>query len=186
MKNKVYTASKLYICYIIISIISYSCCDDTYRIVGKGTFLAFDFDDRHPMNETNSIDTITGTFLLLAQYEVILTSADTFKTDFTTSAYATSCDEDYSNFLLKETLNLHTNKDFTFDGSIIPANSNLLDIPEIYDAMQFGRYSDVQIEFNADFLDKANFEKDEYIFNIYLETNDGLQLENQVVLMMDL
>lgn len=150
---------------------------DEYKIIGLNDLTILQISGL----EALEVDTITGVFSLNAEAEIEI--AATAIPDFSlfSNAYATSCDIEILNPFDENTLTLTSDKDFTFDTQLIPANTDFLQLEGI--AYQTD-YSAVRVSFSNDFINKADFDNTDYTFRLTIETEDGLSFvaENGVVM----
>ncbi|MDH7445293.1 hypothetical protein [Aquimarina sp. 2201CG14-23] len=184
MKKEIVTTLKLYVGFILLSVIAYSCCpEQIFQIRSFKSLTLFQLNNPAPQD---SATIITDEFVL----DAIFSSNDAISANINfnliTSTYATSCDNDtFINRLNEESLIVSLDKDFIYDGNTISANSNLAEITEIADNINFF-YDIISINFLNEFLDKSQFENEEYTFTLYIETTDGLQFEKEVLATLNL
>lgn len=174
--KKITRAISFYISLIVISVFIQSCCSSEYEITGSGTLRAYD-------KEFVELDTISGVFHLENQPEVKVALLDNFS--LISSTMATSCAEEYLNSIALEDVKITSNAEFTFDNTVIPAGqnfSNLKDLRIIAD--NYGGM--VSVFFEADFINKAEFEKQDYTFQLEMKTSNDLKLKNEITLFMNL
>ena len=181
MKKKLINTIKLYLTFLLVSIVLYSCCSDTYQIRSFQSLSIYNLNN----NQKNQENTVVGEFVIEAQFTDTTPIASNFKETFIQSAYATSCDEEYLNQLVNESLIIKLDKDFVYNGNTVNALSNLYEIPQLKNNIVFG-YNAIYINFLNEFIDNAIFENQEYTFTVYIETNDGLQLEKQISVAINL
>jgi len=178
MKN-LQKAFLFYFSLIIFSVIIQGCCTNTYTIIGDGILRAYSIDERY-----TPVDTIAGEFILRNEYETSVTGLENFS--LISSAMATSCAEEFTNTLDTFSVKITCDQDFMFDGNTITANTNFSDLEDLeIDFQQFYTNS-LELRFQASFMNKATFENQEYTFTVTSKTDDGLDLENQVTILMNL
>ncbi|WP_299312292.1 hypothetical protein [uncultured Aquimarina sp.] len=178
MKKNFKTFIKLYMSFILLSVISYSCCpEQIFQIRSFESLTLFELNSQSPQV---SATIITDEFVLDAIFSPSNSTAANINFNLITSSYATSCDNDtFLNRLNEETLIVSLDKDFIYNGNTITANSNLAEITEIAHNINF-LYDIVSVNFLNEFLDKSQFENQEYTFTLSIETTDGLQFEKQI------
>lgn len=176
MKN-LQKAFLFYFSLIIFSVIIQSCCTNTYTIIGNGTLRAFSIDAIY-----TPVDTITGEFILRNEYETRVTGLEDFS--LISSSMATTCAEEFTNALETQSVKITCDQDFNFDGNTISANSDFSSLEELKIDFQQFRSNALELHFQEFFINKAIFENQEYTFTVTSKTDDGLELENQVTIMM--
>ncbi len=178
MKN-LQKAFLFYFSLITISVIIQGCCTNTYTIIGNGTLRAYSIDERY-----TPVDTISGEFILRNEFEMRYSELENFS--IISSTMATTCAEEFTNQLETQSIKIICDQDFIFDGTTIIANSDFSNLEELkIDLSQFGS-SFLELHFQASFMNKATFENQEYTFTVTSKTDDGLDLENQVTILMNL
>ncbi|WP_378181956.1 hypothetical protein [Aquimarina sp. SS2-1] len=184
MKKKIITTVKLYVAFTLVSVIAYSCCpEQTFQLQ---SFESLEIFQLATQDIQDPVTTVTDEFTLLARFGENTFTTATIDFNFITSAFATSCDNDtFLNRLNEESLVVSLDKEFIYDGNTIPANSNLIDITEIANKTEVF-YDLIQITFLNDFLEKSQFENQEYTFTLYVETTDGFEFEKQVSVTLNL
>jgi len=155
MKKNLLISGKIYISFLLLSAIIYSCCpEETFEIKSFDSLSVYQVNQK--TSSSSQEDSITDEFQLRAEFGTYLSVASDF--NLTTSAYATSCDNTiFLNELDKESIRVSLDKDFIFDGQTIAANTNLTDFVEIKNNIDIF-YEIVNVHFLNDFLDKAQFE----------------------------
>ncbi len=173
IKNVVLFYTFLMVCAVVMQ----SCCTDENQIIGSGTIDVFEVDS------FTKLDTIGGPFKLVINYET--TTVGNF-TDFNiiASSYALTCEENYINSIDESSLKISCDKDFTYDGDIISANTNFLTIPEMKRDLTADFIIELSIFFEAAFINNATFEEGTHTFKVESKTSDGLDLVNEIALEM--
>ncbi len=166
-----------FILLLVLALTFESCCTDTFRITGEGEMYAYDM-------AYESLDSIEGEFILSVQYQTTVVG---YFNDFSLipSAYATTCEKNFENMLVESSLKLSTDKAFVFDNSTIEADTDFSFLDEI-DVDIITDFGGVELTFTQDFIDKVNFQDTEMTFKIEIQTDDGLDLENEKTLLIDL
>lgn len=160
-----------------LALVFESCCTDTFRITGNGSLFAYD-------SVYTNLDTIKGEFILTSQFE---TSVVANFNDFSLipSAHATTCERNFENTLIESTLKLSTDKAFVFDNESIEADTDFSFLKEV----TFNNGYDlgyIELTITQDFIDKVDFQHDEMTFKVEIQTDDGLDLANEITLSIDL
>ncbi|WP_127845306.1 hypothetical protein [Psychroflexus aestuariivivens] len=171
---------KIYLAFLVLSIITTACCETNYKIIGSGTFTAYNIETDETFTESSG--TITGEFIL----EVILDTrvvGSILNLDLMTSAYATSCGESFDNALDFSTLKLYTNKSFLLDGQVIEENSNLINLEDLN---YIDNSAGFTIYFEDAFIERLEFSEEVYDFTFEIKTSDGLELENSLQLSFEI
>ncbi len=183
MKKNFKTFIKLYTTFILLSAVSYSCCpEQIFQIQSFESLELFELNNQSSQDSA----TITDEFTLYAKFSENNATAANINFNFITSAFATSCDNDtFLNQLNEGSLIISLDKDFIYDGNTITANSNLAEITEIANNIDFF-YDIISVNFLNKFLAKSQFEKQEYTFTLSIETSDNLQFEKQISTTIDL
>ena len=177
--KKLQKAFLLYFSLIVISVIIQGCCTNTYTIIGEGTLRAYSVDERYI-----PVDTISGEFILRNEYETRFSGLENFS--IISSTMATTCAEEFTNKLETQSVKITCDQDFVFDGNTISADSDFSSFEELkIDFQQFGNNT-LEVHFQQSFIDKVNFENQEYTFTISSKTDNGLDFENQVTILMNL
>jgi hypothetical protein len=180
MKNKLLKAFIFYLSFMIVGVMINGCCEQNYEIVGSGEFAAYVGYN----NPSNYIDTIGGEFNLIADFEMRVTGLLNNNV-LINNTLATSCKDNFLNMLLSEKTQLSINKPFDFEGQIIDSGTNILNLKHIMvhtDTM----WGYVEVNFTADFMQNAKFDKGDHEFKIKAETSDGLFLENKTTIYVDI
>ncbi|MFK7772182.1 MAG: hypothetical protein AB8F94_08580 [Saprospiraceae bacterium] len=178
MKN-LQKAFLFYFSLLIISVIIQGCCTNTYTIIGNGTLRAYSMEE-----EFTPIDTISGAFILRNEYETRFSGLEDFS--LISSAMATSCAEDFTNKIETESVTITCNQDFIFDGITISAGADFSNLEELkMNFQQFG-LNFLELHFQESFMSKAIFENQEYTFTVTSKTDNSLDLENQVTILINL
>lgn len=177
MKN-LEKAIVFYFGLILLSLIIQSCCNTDYKITGDGQLKAYQLD-------YVEIDTVQSEFMLISYFDAeVVGMIDDFS--IIPSAYAVSCDYYYINSLDKSTTRLTLDKDIMLNGDTLMAGTNLIEIAGIEFETGPSYDAHMDIKLTQSFLDQVIFEKEAYTFKVNISTDDGLELENSVVLEMDL
>ncbi len=163
---------------MLLSVVLYSCCpEQVFQIRSFNQLQIFDLNTQSPQENP---DIVTDEFVIIATFSSENAPISNFHFDITTSAYATSCDNDtFLNELNEESFSISLDKGFIYNGDTIAANSNLTEIIAINDNIIFF-YDIIEVSFLNDFLNIAEFENQEYTFTLYIESSDGLQFEKQI------
>lgn len=163
----------LYSSLLTLSIISYACCEENFEIVGNGEIKAYDFkSSKYYSNETTGL--ITGAFNIEVSHE---TTVSKIRTILISSAFATSCAENYKNDLIGSTIMITTDKDFTYNGQLIASGSNLMDLENMNVSYAFGT---IILNVDENTISKLSFSNEVYEFRFEVETTDGLKLVNTI------
>jgi len=91
----------------------------------------------------------------------------------------------FLNQLNEESLVISLDNDFIHNNNTITSNSNLIEIAEVRNNINIF-YDRISVNFLNEFLDKSQFENQEYTFTLSIETKDGLQFEKQISKIIDL
>lgn len=176
--RKISKAVFFYLSLILISLVIQSCCNSEYIINGDGELRAYQLD-------YTQIDTIDSEFLLISYFasEVIGMNNDF---SIIPTSYATSCDYAFSNSLDKSTAELTLDKDIVFDNETITAGTNIISSTGITFDNGASYGAEMEIKFTQEFLDKVVFQKESYIFKVNISTDDGVELEHELSLEMNL
>jgi len=152
-----------------------SCCDETIRIVGNGEMIIYNSNINDPSNAEGDI---TGTFAVYLAPETEI--SDVTVLGFMNSAYATSCDYDFANNIMQESLVLTCDKAFELGDITIAAGTDLIGLEGVESLPSNNSIGnqDALISFNDTFIDQVVFEETEYTFTINMSTNDGLDIVN--------
>lgn len=178
MKN-LQKAFLFYFSLLIFSVIIQGCCTNTYTIIGNGTLRAYSIDEIY-----TPIDTITGEFILRNEYETRFSGLEDFS--LISSAMATTCAEEFTNTLDTFSIKISCDQDFIFAGNTIAANSDFSNLEELKINFQQFYTNSLELHFQESFINKATFENQQYTFTVSSKTDDGLDLENQVTILMNL
>lgn len=178
MKN-LQKAFLFYFSLLTFSVIIQGCCTNTYTIIGSGTLSAYSIDEPY-----TPIDTISGAFILRNEYETRFSGLEDFS--IISSSMATSCAEEFTNQLETQSVKISCDQDFIFDGNTISANSDFSSLEELKIDIQQFETNLLELHFQQSFMDKVTFENQEYTFTISSKTDNGLDLENQVTILMTL
>lgn len=177
--KKLQKAFLFYFSLVFFSIIFQACCTNTYTIIGNGELKAYSINEIYV-----PVDTIQGEFILRAEYETRFSSLDHFS--IISSSMATTCAEEFTNKIETQSVQITCDQDFIFDGNTVLSNSDFSSLEELnIDFQQFGS-NILELHFQQSFMDKAIFENQEYSFIVSSKTDDGLELESQVTVMMNL
>ena len=177
--KKINKAILFYISLIVFSVVIQSCCTQEYTIIGNGTIESYSTDEFTP------VIIVTKPFQIIWSYEVSIIG---FRSDIglATTALATTCAQENLNVILENTIKISCDKPFIYDGVTYEVGADFSQIEElIIDANQF-RGSFMEVTFPQEFLDKVEFPNEMVNFNIVAETDDGLALENEIELEIDL
>ncbi len=184
MKKNLNTFIKVYVSFILLSVVSYSCCPE--QIFQIQSFESLKLLELNSHSSQDSAIMLTDEFFLYAEFSDTKIASTNIHLDIITSAYATSCDNDtFLNQLNQESLIIRLDKDFIYDGNTITANSNLVEIAEIDTNIDFF-YDTISVNFLNEFLEKSQFENQEYTFTLSIETTDDLQFEKRITTTIDL
>ncbi len=184
MKKNFKTFIKLYTSFILLSAVSYSCCPE--QIFQIQSFESLELFELNNQSSQDSATVITDEFTLYAKFSENNSTAANINFNLITSAFATSCDNDtFLNQLNEESLVITLDKDFIYDGNTITANSNLAEITEIANNIDFF-YDIISVNFLNELLDKSQFKNQEYTFTLSIGTTDDLQFEKQISTTIDL
>ena len=177
-KKAMAASAGLFLCAFLLQACFH--CDESLRITGNYAIQAS--TDRFQAYE---ITTVNGPFFLLATYDTENVSYITFP-GIMNSAYARDCNNQYDNILITSSVQIYCDKAFTYNGSTIEANTNLLDVD--LDGFTFRHVHETRLlfEFGLDFISDVAFAAEEYTFTVEAETDDGLQFANSIQLTMDL
>lgn len=160
-----------YVSLIGISIIIQSCCESNIKIIGNGDMFISQIDNSRQ-------DTIRNEFRVVLYLE--LQYADNFNhSGIISSSYATTCSQNYINTMNRDSLKLYCDKDFTFEGEVIEAETNFLneDKMSIYFSDEGG---EIDIRLNQEFLNDSEFSEGIHEFKIEIGTSDGGTFTNSV------
>lgn len=135
-------------------------------------------------------DTIYGIFYLITTTESEIAFNPIQDLSLMSSAYAISCDPDnYLNTLEESSFKLTCDTDFVYDNQIISAGTDYAQTEElevrISPPYDYGG-AEIQVIFGEDFMNKAEFQNTDYTFKIEIETDDGLNLMAEKILIMNL
>ena len=170
--------SHLVILYIFLlgsAVILQSCCDEeSIRIIGDGDMSIYNSD----ANSTATFeDDITGSFAVYLAPETVISDVTEF--GFMNSAYAFSCDYNFANSIMPESLVLTCDKAFELGDMTIEAGTDLLVLEGVETpGNNVSGIQDALISFTETFTDQAVFEEAEYTFTINMSTDDGLDIAN--------
>lgn len=155
---------------LMFSVILQSCCDNRlYKIVG--------FES---IRSTPDATAANGPFSLSMNLKL---EAVGFENNFSliNSAYAVSCDLNLANPLDKSNITATVDKEFTFNGESIPANTDLISLSGV----EVDYYEEfVHVQFGSNFVDKASFEFEDHTFTVRAITEDDITIESQISLFM--
>ena len=172
--KKIHKAIAFYFSVLFITVVLQSCCNDSFRIIGAGTITAYDLETLSSTNE------ITGTFSISQIHEVELVHVENFS--LVNSAMALSCDYAFDNPLIADEIKISFDKDFTYKGTVIEANS---DFSQLEDIQLLGWEGTIEIIFPAEFIDNIEFDNDTYTFKITSKTVDEQEFESSIGLIMN-
>ena len=163
---------------VIMTIIAQSCCKESFKIIGKGDIGAY----YGYYNTSNKTDTVDRETTIHWQLELrIASNINNF--GLVQSCYATSCAETFENELIESTIEIFSDKDFNYNGNTIKANTNFADIDEL-EVFIVSTYGGVELTLTDDFLNKTEFEKNEYEFELRISTTDEKEFINNLTLFM--
>jgi len=152
-----------------------SCCDETIRIVGNGEMIIYNSNINDP---SNTDEHITGIFAVYSAPETVISNVAELV--LMSSAFATSCDYDYANRLMQESIVLTCDRAFELGGMTIAAGTDLIGLEGVESLPSNNSIGnqDALVSFNDTFIDQVVFEETEYTFTINMSTNDGLAIVN--------
>lgn len=183
--KKVKNTFKIYLIFIFVSVLAYSCCDvHNYQIKGSGRITSNDFTTNRIYQE-DEIGLIKAAFSIDVIYELLVTDTN-FQINLLPTAVAESCfgmRDTYRNELIKDSFKVISNKAFTYNGQRIESGTNLINIDDIFHLVA-DSYS--TIVFGEKFIENANFAQDVYQFNFEIMTSDGKKLINNIKLRLDI
>lgn len=174
--KKITRAFLFYFSLLTISIFIQSCCTQNFTITGSGQLKAYTID-------YIEIDTVSGEFALINTAELKVSSLQNMS--IISSSMATSCAENFINTIPVNQVSITCDQDFTFDGNIVSAGTDLSSIEEL--VIESTVYSgDVSVRFLNAFLDKSTFDQTDHTFKIKMKTDNDLELENEISVFMAL
>lgn len=156
-----------YFSLILFSVILKSCCEEmNIEIIGTGDMVIQQLDNFRS-------DTIKSDFIITQNLEVKY-SSNLNNFGVIQNSYATSCDENYINTINGETLQLFCNKVISFDGEMIPANTDFVDFDKMEVFIEGGE-GGIQIIIKKEFIE---LEPGIYEFRVNAQTSDEINLTN--------
>ena len=176
--KKIAQVSGILLFSLFIAVFFESCCTDKYRIIGNGELVAYD-------SEYAQIETISTAFRLENRYDTEI-AASSKSLGLINSAYATTCEYHYVNAITESSITLSADKDFIYKTDTIFANTDILSIEDLDFVYHQDWGPSVEIRFNDDFISNAIFEKSNYTFKLTSKSDNDLEFESEVSLMMDL
>ena len=178
--KKITKAFLFYFSLLGFAIFVQSCCNQEFRIIGSGNISA----NAIIQDQFQQITIVEGEFYLSINYDYEVAFND-YSVGILSTAMATSCIEKVVNPLVESSLKISCDKDFVYDGVAITANSDFSQTPELRNEI-YSEYTYANIYFDQPFLDKAVFDNEEYTFKIEINTDDGVELMNEITLTMNL
>lgn len=170
----------LYILFLTLSIILYSCCKNPeVELYAVERVVALD-------QNSTEIDTVKESFSfeVYFKYQDIASSSEA---GLLNSAYATTCPTNYSNTLSSAGFEMSCDQDFIYKNDTIRAGSELSALPELDVLIDSGPFvSQLQISVTDSFLNHAQFTKGNHLFNFKMQTSDDKNLQGNLSLFMDL
>ena len=180
--KKIRTIFIFYFAIIFSSIIIQSCCNGSYHIVDAGEIRAYSIDSL----SIREADTISGLFFLEEQFEVELASID-YPSLINSTMASIDCGYEFDNSIDLDKVNISCDKDFNFEQQNVIAGTDFSDIDGIrISASNYEEWSTLEIHFLEDFINNVEFENQHHTFTIKSQTTDGLDLEVQITLFIDL
>lgn len=173
--KKIQKALALYCSILFFAVVLQSCCNDSWKIIGRGTIIAYDIETFTTTNE------ITGPFFILQTFDVELVHVENF--NIVNSAMATSCDYSFDNPILTNEITISCNKDFTYQGTVVQANS---DFSQLEGIDLFNGDGTIEVTFPVEFMDNVEFDNETYTFKITSKTSDEQDFESSIGLTMNL
>jgi len=169
--KKISKSLRFYFGMIIFSIIFYQCCTEEYRITGGGSLQITD-------SINSKSDTISNEFELYnyIDYEVVY---ENYNVGIITSSLALSCDVQFVNPLVQETIVLSFSNDIEYKSETILAGSNILDF-DVEEIFMDNYEGTLWFRFSKEFIEMTTIPNGEYIISLSGETADGLQFQNEV------
>ncbi len=164
-------------------------CPDQ-RITGSDSFIAAGVDDLFPSFGITELDTLAAPFAFKQNYATESVAFTQSNVGLNT-AYAWSCGTvNTINSIREESFNLTFNKDFEFLGDVYLANTNLLESPGLNDYILLD-YVDINrwaatIYFEQLFYDEVNIPSGDMLVRFTSETEDGVLIESELTVFMDL
>jgi hypothetical protein len=170
------TTLKVYLSLSILSLITYACCEEqNFRISGTAFHKTYDANTAQ-IFEMGTTALITGPFNvnIYQQADGVLALHNL---SFGTTAYATSCPENYLNYMQEESLELSFHKSIVYNGDTLAPGSNLRNL----EGLKFEIFwSDLSIYFTDSLMQQLSFDDGPYQLTISIKTDDGLDLRSQI------
>lgn len=162
-------------------VILQGCCDKQAKIVGNGAMSIIDDNYR-------ILDTISNSFTILIEPEIeVAGTLHDIQLGLMTSAYATSCDYEFTNRLLTDEIVITSTRDFIFEGETISANSNFINLAGITSyIIEIGETYQLIISFDSSFIENAEFVPGDYTLSVDVTTEEGIILQNSALVYVEL
>lgn len=162
----------------ILLFLIYGCCQHKYMITGEGEIILREFK-----SYTLLKDTINSAFYIEWRLEAEMANVEMYN-NF--SLNATSCSYEYVNDIIQDSYFISCQTDFVFDGNIVKSGENFVHSGNIkFGSSPVGVHG-ILFDITDDFLSKAQFNKDFYIFNLAARTSDGIDLKGEFRIYMNL
>lgn len=165
----------VFLVFHVLSIVA--CCSDDFSLVGAGEMKAYTSQESY-----ESITVVDSTFALHNEMDVEMAN-NIMQSLFVNELYATTCGEVYLNEINESSLQLVVDKDFDFNGAVVPTGSNLIELVGVSTNFYFSGFF---IEFSDEFVQAADFAEEIYTFEVEFDTSDGKTFSNSIELQMDL
>jgi len=151
--NKLKTLAFFYLFLFSISVILHSCCTDPEQVTlvagGDITFR----DQYVPISDVLTDVLIGQPFSMEASIELLFAS-NFISPAIMTSAYGLSCEREYQNSMLDDTLMLTCDSDFRYNGETIKAGQNFSDLNGVFVSIYT---TSIFINVTQDFIDNVEF-----------------------------
>ncbi|HEX8561973.1 MAG TPA: hypothetical protein VF676_03230 [Flavobacterium sp.] len=171
----------IYFCIIFLS----QACEPNHITISDIRFSALKLDSNGYYGVTN---TFTDEIVFGVKYVRDDVSYITF--DLSTKAYATTVPQVIDNPLLVETFSLSFAQPFVHNDIVIPADQNILSIPEIRSQILIDNETGTSFKhlilFSQDFNNSSEFINDSYHVVFKCETSDGRLFEKSTDVIFDL
>jgi hypothetical protein len=158
-----------YLGMLFFSILFYQCCDEeSFEITGLEDLAVTDI-------ATLSNDTISNQFSLTSLYEGDVVY-ETQHVDFISAAWATSCEYNYLNPIVDESLSVSFSQDLVYQGEIISSGTNVLNenLPGLAGNVLL---DGVEIIFTQTLIDSVSIPTGDCTIQLTAMTTDSLELD---------
>ena len=175
-----------YFILMSISLVVSSCCETIYTVTADYEVSFVDFEKEMLIDPIT--DTIRSAFIYSMDAEIIADNSHPMGAGFISTAYATSCSEEYVNGYQPETARLVLDKPFLLDGHVIEAGTDMLTLDEQFSVSDYNaqvyEYG-IRVWFHTAFVERASFPLSNYTFIASVMMEDGTLVQSQASVIID-